>query len=321
MGKQGEQDNAQEPTQQADADVGVVTPVAPDVTPGQPGQSEGGAAPGQFTSVNRDELPPELQGVYDNMHRDYTQKTMDVAEQRRVLDRQSELVQIGQFALQHPEISQQLHRAASGQPAVQQQPQQQQPATEVVPDPETDPQGFFRYTVRTEVRDVVGEQLAPLLEQFQGVSTHLSRSQTNTEYQQLLQKHPWAAKVGADVLNMTRHRYQTPEGASMTMEQALYMLSGENPLLYFGQQTGQGVPTQDPTTMQQVPSAAGGETGKKGTPPVEMPGSTGGSSPAELPPPEGFKKLQKSVKELGESGQLGLKAAISRASAKLLDRR
>lgn len=317
MGKQGGQDNVQEPTQQPQPQPSEGTLVTPDVTPGQPGQPEGGTAPEQFTSVSRDELSPELQVAYDSMRRDYTQKTMDIAEQRRTLDGQNELVQIGRFALQHPDISQQLMRAASGQPAVQQQSQQQQPVVETVPDPETDPQGFFRHTVRTEVKNVIGDQLAPLMKQVQGMSTYLTRSQADTEYQQLLQKHPWASKIGADVLNMTRHRFNATDGTPMSMEQALYMLSGENPLLYFGQQTGQSVPVTTPTVTQPV---VGGEGSKKGTPPVEMPGGTGGGSSAGLPPPEGFKKLQESVKKLGESGQLGIKAAIGRAVEKLSNR-
>jgi hypothetical protein len=267
--------------------------------PPEPPGEESGDEGFDFTQVrlediNRDDLSPEMQVVYDdvlerasNMQADYTRKTQELAAIRRDAE-------TWRMVAQHPELSrvmnEALYRIDQGLPVRGEQQQSQQPVE--TPDPNTDPMGFLDNRIETKMRSLLQEFLPPLQQGIQQVTGDMQQRQAALEYNNLSAVYPGAKAVGFDELNRTRSQYRDSTGRPVSMETALHILSQGNPALV------------QKTQMQPKP--------KPKNPPVEQPKQQRGST-VQTPLPEGIRKLQADVEARRKDGSLNdLGAAVRR---------
>ena len=269
--------------------------------PEQPAEESG---EWEFTDVslediNRDDLTPQMQAVYDgllekaaNMDADYTQKSQQNAALRRDAE-------TWRMVSQHPELSRVMNEALynidRGLPARGEQ-QQQSPQQEP-PDPNQDPVGFIREVVRTEIKGVLDEVLPPLQQGMQQVGAFVQNNQAKLEFDNLATQYPAAKGIGMEELNRVRSQYRDSYGRPVSMATALAIYAQDNPAILQRSQ-------QQPVRIQPK------------SPPVEPPRQQRGST-TPTPLPEGIRKLQADVAAQQKAGTIAdLGAAVRRAVEK-----
>lgn len=275
--------------------------IQPQEPPEQPPQVSGDDFTEVINSIediNRDDLSPEMQGVYDwflsaysNMHGDYTRKTQDIAQVRRDAE-------TWQMVAQHQDLlnlmSEAIYRKQQGLPVVGEQQQSQQQPT---PDPNQDPVGFIRDVVRTEMKGILSEALPPLQQGLQQVTGFVQNNQAKLEFDNLANLYPAAKGIGMDELSRIQSQYRDASGRPVSMETALHIYAQGNPAVL-------------QRTQRQAPAV------KPKVAPVEKPQQQRGST-VQTPLPEGVRKLQDDVKARQKDGTIAnLGAAVQRAIAK-----
>jgi len=270
------------------------TGTPPDAT--QAGQPSG-EEPVPFTTINREDLTPELQQVFDNMNRDYTQKTQEMANMRQELGRSRSATQVGTLVMNHPELRPIVRRVSQGyslQQAIGQNFYNQQPpqAPPAAIDPQEDPVGFIKQTVGQEIRAALGEVIPQLSDGLNQMRGFVQTSRANSEFEALCTKYPLARDIGSDTINLVRSQYQTAGGDPISMEEALVFLAKEEPAIL-----GSGTPA---VTRTNIPPKK-----TPGNPPVE-PGGSGGEGGGGAPPekPKGIKALQAKVFKILSDGEM-----------------
>jgi len=271
--------------------------------PEQPG-GESGDEGFSFTQVrlediNRDELTPPMQSVYDdllvranNMDADYTQKSQDNAAIRKDAE-------TWRTVQQHPDLlrvmNEAIYRKDKGLPLDDVIPQQsQQPES---PDPNTDPIGFMRDVIRTEMKTILGEALPPIQQGLQQVTGDMQQRQALLEFDNLANIYPAAKSIGIDEINRVRNLYRDQFGKPVPMATALAIKAQENPAILNRAQRQPARPQPKNT-------------------PVEQPKQKQGST-TPTPIPEGIRKLHDDVKARQKDGTIAdLGAAVRRAMDK-----
>jgi len=284
----------------------------PDGTQTQPKQTEQprGEDSGSFTTVRRDQLPPELQQKWDDMNRDYTRKTQALASERSRLEALRDQASIGQYVMTHPELRPIVRKVASGVPfneALQGNQMQGQQTTDIPEvDPEKDPVGFIKATVRGELKEVLGEYISPLREDLGQFKQYVQTGRVNAEYESLCAKYPLARDIGLDTINYTKSQYQLVDGSPISMEDAYLLIAKENPAIL-------------------MPPPTGGQTaaqaGTPKNPPVERGGArtATGQSTTERRAVQGVRALQQKVAEIIKAGEMNEEGFARRYERRLAD--
>lgn len=283
-----------------------------DGTPSTPPQTDqpSGSESESFSTVNRDGLSPELQAMYDNMQRAFTQKTQEIANERSQISALRNEAQVGRLVMQNPELRTVVRKVADGYSVTDAIPQgsgapQPQPQPEI--DPETDPLGYIDQRIETKMRSVLGEFMPKITDGLSQVRGFVAQSQANTEFEQLCAKYPLARDIGSDSINYVRSQYQTAGGAPIGMEDAYILLAKENPAIL-----GSGTPQGLVKTPPKAPA----------NPPVESGSGGGGGSGRELPEaPSGVRAIQQRVRKILENGEMseeGFTRRLARRAAEEL---
>lgn len=257
-----------------------------------------------ITTINRDDLTPAMQPVYDSMlemhsrmNTDYTQKTQAMASDR-------EDAELWQSVQQHPVIRQRLGemllQVSSGQTLSPDAPPA--PDVQVEPGPPAEepgsPQAIIRAVVREELRGILPDLKGGFAE-VKEVVGFMQNNQAQLEFNALAAKYPAAVAIGINRLNMFRSQYSGPGGNPVSMEQALGLMALSNPAIV-------------------QPAAAAATAAAPKTPLVEQPKGAVSATATTSQVQGGAKGLQARLKDMAEKKiPLGLDAAAERVLAKL----
>lgn len=248
--------------------------------------------------INRDDLTPEMQSVYDDMLQkrasmqgDYTRKTTAASEVQRDAE-------LWRQVMQHPELAKimtdAIYRIERGQPAsgeVHTSPAEP-------PDAETDPVAFIQHTIREGIREEVGKYLPDIRSAIGEVTQFTRGTQADQEFDILCAQYPGAELVGRAEIDRVRSQYQDSTGRPISMRKALGILALDQPLLL------------------QQPSSPPGQTRTRKAP-VEKPTEARGQTEF-TPVPEGIVKIREAMEAQEKAGVLGdMGAAIRRGFSKL----
>lgn len=209
--------------------------------------------------INRDDLTPDMQSVYDsfteqrdNMNAGFTQarqtasQNLADAENWQMIENDPVLAKA---------INDAIYRRDNGLPmdgGVE--PKEKEP--EALPSQEDDPEGYLEALMLRTVNKALDTRLPSLQEEIGTVSRHVRGQQTNLEFVNLVAKYPAAESLGLGKLNAIRNRYP-----QMPLEEAFHLAAMKNPaLLSKGEQTASGKTVVKKPTGIEKPS--GGKTGR-----------------------------------------------------------
>lgn len=251
-----------------------------------------------ITSINRDNLTPEMQPVYDqmlemhgNMNRDYTQNMQGMSQDRNDAE-------LWRQVQSHPELAQRmgdmLYKYQNNIPLDEAPSYTPEPKpVEQTIDPEADPMGHILSETEKVVKREVAAALQPLMDQMAGVSGYVRGNQAQQEFDNLVTKHPVAGTIGMARLDSERRQYSDASGHPISMEKALHLMAVNQPGLLQKQET------QKP---------------RNPAPFVEKPVQTGAGR-EDTPLPEGIRGLQKRAEDRyqEQGGKMSLLDDLARA--------
>lgn len=274
---------------------------------GQTGEQPGGGeSPKNVTNisledVNRDDLAPEMQVVYDGllekgsaMQADYTRKTTELAGLRRDAE-------YWRTIQQHPELAEHINRAvynvSQGMP-LGTSVEQQAPAEKPAPDAEQDPEGYLKSIISQEVRAALGDVMPEIQKGIQNVTGYVASSQSRLEFDNIAAKYLAAKAIGLEEIQRVQQAYQH-NGRPISMEEALSLMALDNPdILRTGQASSQT--TRGKETVVERPSSGAASEGS-----------------SEIVVPEGVTRLLKEARQLDTDGDTTLAGAARRALDKI----
>ena len=262
---------------------------------------EDGLAGVTLNDLDRDDLTPEMQSVYDNlveqnnnMNAGFTQARQSSAQNLADAERWQTIENDPTLA---KAVGDAIYRRDNGLPPVGAAAVEPEP--EVMPDQETEPEAYFRALMRQEMQSVLGEVIPGLKEEIGTVSNHVKGQQANFEFTNLVDKYPAAASLGIAKLTAIRNQYPPAAGGAMPLEKAFHLAAMDNPALLA---TGKKSPSGNTKKPTVVSRPSGGKTGRD-----------------NMKMPEGFASLRKAAKASetdGMSMQDRLRGALDKIRAK-----
>jgi len=241
-------------------------PVEPEANQPQPDQQadlqdqSASESPEPFTSVNPNELPPELQQRYKQMEADYTRKTQAAAKMRKEAEGLQEDATAWRLFQRHPELRQAFNQNVS-------QTQTQAGASGLVNGEEPDEDAPFIEKLEPDafrgVRGIVKKELVEIKRELEAVRAYkghidyMIQDNVRQRWEALQREYPGAGRYQAQIAS-----FLAANPAIQDLKQAFFAVAGEAAL----KEAKHTVRTQDTASRQQA-QLVRGQTPPKGTTP------------------------------------------------------